>query len=188
MGNPGAGKSTLLKFALKHCTTQDPAKKRLIVSFFFHGRGSDIQKSSFGLFRSLLHQILSGIPSLLSEFVSIHQEKTVSIGDHGKDWEWHETELRDFMERALSKAGRLYPITLFIDALDEGGDDTARDLMDYFSNMEAPEFHVCISCRYYPAVKIGSGSMIRVEKENSQDLELFVRTRLTQIGIPAENT
>ena len=187
MGNPGAGKSTLLKFALKHRATQESSKHRLIVSFFFHGRGSGIQRSSFGLFRSLLHQILSRIPSLLSEFTSIYREKTVSIGNYGKDWEWHEAELRDFMVRALSKNERLCPITLFIDALDEGGDDTARDLMDYFSTMKTSEFHLCISCRYYPAVKLGYGSTIRVEKENSQDLDSFVRARLAQIKIPAEN-
>ena len=186
MGNPGAGKSTLLKFARKRYATKEPVKQRVIASFFFHGRGSITQKSSFGLFRSLLHQILSEIPSLLSEFTSLYRHKTMSIGKHGKDWEWHEAELRDFVGSALTELQSLYSITLFIDALDEVRDDTARDLIEYFSSIGASRLQICISCRYYPTVKIASGTIIRVEKENFHGLKLFVQERLAHIDIPSE--
>ena len=107
MGNPGAGKSTLLNFARKHYVTQETGKLRVIASFFFHGRGSEIQKSSFGLFSSLLHQILSKVPSLLSDLTLIYQQKTVSIGKHRKNWEWYEAELRECFVNALPKVQQL---------------------------------------------------------------------------------
>jgi hypothetical protein len=61
-GKPGAGKSTLMKFALAH--TEKVMHKEVIVSFFFHARGIDLQKSTTGMYRSLLWQILAQLPKL----------------------------------------------------------------------------------------------------------------------------
>lgn len=186
MVNPGAGKSMLLKFVCRQCVAQGTDESKVIASFFFHDRGSEIQKSSFGLFRSLLHQILLKVPSLLSDLTSIYRQKNMSIGKHRDDWEWYEAALRDFMASAVSKVQSLCSTTIFIDALDEGGEDTARNLIDYFSSIGASKLHICFSCRYYPAVKIRHGSIIRVERENSKGLELFARERLANIELPAE--
>ena len=57
-GKPGAGKSTLLKYALQETRNDSLQNKLVVVSFFFHGRGAEIQKTPEGLFRSLLHQFL----------------------------------------------------------------------------------------------------------------------------------
>src|SRR5271155_1763148 len=97
-GNPGAGKSTLLKYALRELNRelkQQPSPKKLVVaSFFFHGRGAPIQKTPLGLFRSLLHQILSQIPDWLSEFRSRYKTRC----EIEEKWEWHERELQDFLK------------------------------------------------------------------------------------------
>ena len=72
-GKPGAGKSTLVRHLL---ATDKQAKHEMVVaSFFFHARGSVLQKSPLGLFRSLLHQILQQAPGLLSTFSSAFGKK-----------------------------------------------------------------------------------------------------------------
>src|SRR5437762_2502178 len=71
-GKPGAGKSTLIKYALRETEKQQPLDYT-VASFFFHGRGTSIQRTALGLFRSLLHQILIKIRPLLSEFQSMFQ-------------------------------------------------------------------------------------------------------------------
>ena len=60
-GKPGAGKSTVLKYAFK--AAKRNGEGLILASFFFHGRGSLVQKSPLGLFRSLLHQILQQVPT-----------------------------------------------------------------------------------------------------------------------------
>jgi hypothetical protein len=92
-GNPGAGKSTLLKYALNECEGRASPNELVVASFFFHGRGDPIQKSSLGLFRSLVHQILRQIPDLLTEFTSIYKNKREP---EGSKIEWHEAELQRF--------------------------------------------------------------------------------------------
>src|ERR1700722_12814349 len=81
-GKPGAGKSTLLKYVLQHSSLSKPVSQArcLVVSFFFHGRGTNLQKTPLGLFRSLLYQLLSQVPSALTEVVQIFNKKCEMIG------------------------------------------------------------------------------------------------------------
>jgi len=71
-GKAGSGKSTLMKYIWNHHLTRTHLStwagdaKLLIAHFYFWDLGSDkLQKSQLGLFRSLLYQILSKIPSLI---------------------------------------------------------------------------------------------------------------------------
>ena len=59
-GKPGSGKSTLLKHALKNKKQEAQSNSSdLVLSFFFHGRGDELQKTHLGFFRSIVHQVLS---------------------------------------------------------------------------------------------------------------------------------
>ena len=70
-GKPGSGKSTLMKYALTEQTTQDflaladPGPWNL-VPFFFHDRGSSIQKSVTGLLQELLYRLVEANGKLLA--------------------------------------------------------------------------------------------------------------------------
>ncbi|BCR98266.1 uncharacterized protein AKAW2_31585S [Aspergillus luchuensis] len=56
-GKAGSGKSTMMKFAfLQADATVDVNTK--VVSFFFNARGEDLEKSTLGMYRSLLAQLL----------------------------------------------------------------------------------------------------------------------------------
>ena len=78
-GNLKSGKSVLVKYALeselKKGRQQASMDKRVILSFFCHLRGTDLQQSLLGLYRSFLHQILDMIPDLLSDFSSVFKMK-----------------------------------------------------------------------------------------------------------------
>ncbi|KAJ9136895.1 Ankyrin repeat domain-containing protein 50 [Pleurostoma richardsiae] len=62
-GNPGTGKSTLMKFATANA---HKAMKgiRTVISFFFNARGRDLEKSTLGMYRSILLQLLEQFPEL----------------------------------------------------------------------------------------------------------------------------
>ncbi|KAF4468128.1 nacht and ankyrin domain-containing [Fusarium albosuccineum] len=58
-GKPGSGKSTLLRYILEHTMeTTNTGEEDLILSFFFHGRGTELQRTTLGLFRTLLYHLL----------------------------------------------------------------------------------------------------------------------------------
>jgi ankyrin repeat protein len=54
-GKPGAGKSTLMKSA-RHYGEREHGDT--VISFFFNARGVELQKSTQGMYRSLLYQLL----------------------------------------------------------------------------------------------------------------------------------
>jgi Cdc6-like AAA superfamily ATPase len=63
-GHPGTGKSTLMKLLFekaKHSASGDSSQ--IILSFFFLARGTLEEKSTPGLYRSLLHQLLRRRPT-----------------------------------------------------------------------------------------------------------------------------
>ncbi|KAI9768635.1 MAG: hypothetical protein M1840_004832 [Geoglossum simile] len=178
-GNPGAGKSTLLKYAI-----ENSLGSRAMASFFFDGRGAPIQKSPIGLYRSLLHQLLSGIPPLLSEFHSFSRENRERGAKIGKDWIWQERELRDFLESALPHVSKEYPIRIFVDALDECGEEAAQDLLHFFQCLtsklspEGSALSLCLSSHHRSIALRGHYHEICVEEQNLADIKTYVREEL----------
>ncbi|KAI1179882.1 hypothetical protein F4777DRAFT_532343 [Nemania sp. FL0916] len=189
-GKPGSGKSTLLKYALERIQTvlQASENNDLILSFFCHARGAELQKIPLGLYRSLLHQILSkypgSIPDLFTEFV----ERQRTRGSVGIDWKWREDELKTYLERSLSAILEVTSVILFVDALDEFGRDNAVRLIDTFETLLdlIPEsdydFRICFSCRHFPNLRRdfeGNGALaINVEHENTADIETYLSGKL----------
>ena len=57
-GKPGSGKSTIMKLVLTWA--KGVSRSQIVISYFFNARSpNQLEKSSFGLYRSLLHQLLS---------------------------------------------------------------------------------------------------------------------------------
>ena len=175
-GNPGTGKSTVLKHALE-IVEQFAKQKSILASFFFHGRGAPLQKSTLGLFRSLLHQILQQNRVLLSKFTRLYKTRCKTDGEFGKTWEWQANELQPFFKSNVVDAARTQQIRVYIDALDECGKAAAIDLVEFFRCFEAP-VSICFSCRHYPFVALEGGDEICVEDENGQDVEIYVQEKI----------
>jgi hypothetical protein len=85
-GRPGTGKSTLLYSMLEDSTIGSHSDRAtFMASFFFHRRGDVLQYSPLGLFRSLLHQILTRDKILLAKFATDtkFEERCKSEGELG---------------------------------------------------------------------------------------------------------
>ncbi|KAF2184913.1 hypothetical protein K469DRAFT_633216, partial [Zopfia rhizophila CBS 207.26] len=189
-GKPGSGKSTLLRYALRNVQAEHGAEDRtLILSFFFHGRGSELQRTPLGLFRSLLHQLLSQIPSALSDIVETFKYRQKTIGTPGEKWRWHPHELQGFLESSLLKVLDRCPVKIFVDGLDECGVENVIGLVDIFKALlqrlpsTTSQFGICFTCRHYPILEFDDGLAICVEQENEGDIATYVQARLSVLRI-----
>ena len=177
-GKPGAGKSTVLKFAFEDA--KQNKKDLVLAAYFFHGRGAPIQKSPLGLFRSLLHQILQQVPGLLTQFASRYRQRCDTEGQHGQIWNWSERDLRKFFSLHVTKTAKTFPMRIYIDALDECGQDPAISLVRYFSGFADP-VAICFACRHYPIVSLEqAGTELSVEDENTRDLDTYITNQIRE--------
>lgn len=176
-GNPGAGKSTLVKYTYE-VAERNGNERSIFASFFFHGRGALVQKSSLGLFRSLLHQLALQIPELLEDITTLFRSKCKTEGPYGKAWDWHNRELRDCFSSFLPKLAEARKIKIYIDALDECGEEAAVNLVDFFETI-AGSFGVCFSCRHFPLIALENGLEVSVEDQNTKDIETYIDNTIT---------
>ncbi|KAK7747569.1 hypothetical protein SLS62_009068 [Diatrype stigma] len=196
-GKPGSGKSTLLKHALINQRTASSAiDNDLILSFFFHDRGDELQKTPLGFFRSLIHQVLRQAPDTLTDLVDTFDRRCREIGDPGEKWKWHQEELRGFLESSLPKVLAVRPVWLYVDALDECGEDNAVNLFDWFISLLQTSssvnllFRICVTCRHYPILVVDRNCdvfEICPEQENEQSISIYVGDQFSRSRKLAES-
>lgn len=185
-GNPGAGKSFLMKYAFDMMRKRNTGE--LIVSFFFHGRGTSLQKTPLGLFRALLSTFLAHFPGTLSRVLVTFQQREKRFGPHaGNRWEWTEAELQKIMDEVLIQETNERPVVIFIDALDECGKDAATALLTYFKILmeeiveRGGQVKLCLSSRHYPVLSVGSVPKVIVEERNDKDIRSVIQKQLKHI-------
>ena len=176
-GKPGCGKSAIMKTALLRAELKRPPKPTL--SYFFNARAMDSsEKSSLGMYRSLVHQLLSGIPEYREQFVKQFRRK---VGHNQVVNEWTIAELQNYILFAVKNLqGR--PLTVYIDALDGGEEDDIRSMITfpqevgYVSMSRGESVKVCLSSRHYPHISIRNGVSIIIENlsEYDQDINKYV--------------
>lgn len=157
----------------------------IVASFFVNSRGAPVQSSASGLFRSLIHQISQRIPDFLRKITSLYIQKCATQGEHGKRWEWHKNELRDFFVSHIFKAAKTYTIRIYMDALDECGKETADDLLETFQTL-INRLSICISCRHYPLIPFEDRLEIRVENNNAQDIQTHLDSQIHPLIKPKD--
>jgi hypothetical protein len=77
-------------------------------------------------------------------------------------WEWHELELRQFVQTSVLQASETTRMRIYVDALDECGEDAAKDLVAFFKRLISPlksvkykqGICICFSCIHYPLMSI----------------------------------
>jgi len=124
-GKPGSGKSTMMKLALKHPMTLHHLERYsttqwATASFFFHDRGSGMQKSFEGLLRGVLYQILGQRTQFIRPLLEAESSSLVfTEKEAGTSFSINWTP--DMMEKALLWIARQQELNLclFVDALDE---------------------------------------------------------------------
>ncbi|KAJ4147118.1 hypothetical protein LMH87_001665 [Akanthomyces muscarius] len=109
------------------------------------------------------------------------------MGEPGECWQWNLRELQDAFRSAISIVLKRQVVWLFIDAVDESGKTHAIELVRHLRQLLAsisPEnlqFLICITCRHYPVLDLGSAYEIALEGENEKDISAYVQDRLSLV-------
>ncbi|KAI1426039.1 hypothetical protein F5Y12DRAFT_713695 [Xylaria sp. FL1777] len=176
-GKPGAGKSTLMKYIY----TRALESTDITISFFFNARGDGLEKSTEGMYRSLLFQLLEKLPDLQEVL-----DRTSHLGQgQNDDGSWQIDDLQRLFSAAVAKLGRR-KVTCFIDALDECGETQVRDMVEHFEQLglcaleTEGKLYICFASRHYPTICIQNGRTLTLEDQpgHSRDLEKYVRSKL----------
>ncbi|KAH0341788.1 hypothetical protein KCU81_g6011, partial [Aureobasidium melanogenum] len=125
------------------------------------------------------------MPSLHQDFEKRFQARCKAQGPYGSAWDWMDAELRDFTKDYLLRSCSELELLIFVDALDECGEDCARELLDFFQRVvtasEAQNdstLKICVSSRHYPLVRADVLFEVVVDGENSADIHLYVDQKL----------
>ncbi|KAK4206213.1 hypothetical protein QBC37DRAFT_435271, partial [Rhypophila decipiens] len=181
-GKPGSGKSILMKFLEKRnrlSATKDP--NRLFISFFFYAPGEHLERSTLGLYRSLLWQLLQNAVDLQQVLDEFNSNAWRVIKRSG----WQNEALQKIIERAIDYLGDR-DLSVFIDALDECRDDDVADMVSFFEDLgdRAAEkkirLRICFSSRHYPAIELKCGFEMILEEqdEHSEDIARYINSKL----------
>ena len=152
-GKPGSGKSTVMKHLMNHYKTRELLETYhgspwLVAGYFFHDRGTMIQKSVEGFLGEILYQILRQrkelFPSMCTVFSRLYE--TCDLIDPLKGTNrrvsttsWSIGSLQEALISIGSKATCVVNICLFVDALDEH-DGNHRELLSTLSRLsQLPE-------------------------------------------------
>ena len=152
----------------------------MLQHFFFHGRGVFIQKSPLGLYRIIFYQILQRISDLLRELTSLLRKRCQTEGPFG-EWTWQKRDLQDFLEFHIKNAAGIYTIRIYIDALDECGEEVATDLVNFLNRFitgSEVSLAICFSCRHRPLITLENGDDVCVDDENDQDISIYIKNHI----------
>ena len=179
-GKPGAGKSTLMKFIYGRMRKKDKRHATLTISFFFHARGSYLERSILGMYRSLLFQLLEAFPDLQQLF------DDPDIVPRGQiDCPSLEI-LKSLLQAAVLGLGGGRSLTCYIDALDECDEQQISDMVRYFEDLtqraleEPVHLKICFSSRHYPYIDIRFGLRLTLEETpgHTEDLTEYIQSNL----------
>ena len=183
-GKPGSGKSTLMLMLGSDRRTQEHllrgwADVRIpyILSFHFHGAGSTLQKSTEGLLRCLLFQLIQYAP------IWMYSTIATKIGPYD---DWTTEDLRSALKEAL---GALPPrsVVLFVDGLDEfdSSQDDLIELLALLLELQAlGSVKICVASRPSRVIQdcLGvSPHLILDDLFTAEGITAFVRARLANL-------
>ncbi|KAJ4075946.1 hypothetical protein NW756_013071 [Fusarium oxysporum] len=141
------------------------------------------------MFRALLNSLLRSFSTHLAELTDRFQDQQQRYGSYEQKggWRWNETELEKLLARLLAKGTKDHPVVLFVDALDECGEEDAKRLLTYFKDIiddaerEGSLVKICFSSRHFPILGHETISNIYVEQRNDKDIRLVVESQLRDI-------
>ena len=192
-GKAGSGKSTLMNYILEDPRTiaalerWSGARELLTPSFFFWNAGSDMQKCSLGLLRSLLHQLLDSFPHLILPLARGEKSRHTSrVSPHRLPplAAWNERRLIEMLENLLRNGLSSCRLCLFIDGLDEiEGDQDGLVVLIQNLAVTNPDVKICLSSRPEPSFTyaFSSSATLRLQDLTRKDIEVFVCNRLQAV-------
>ena len=174
-GKPGAGKSTLMK-VIHSRAVKSKQSADIILSFFFNARGVESEKTTLGMWKALLHQLMTSAPDLQAILDEVHTASTDPTAPP-----WTVQNLSEAFSNGLQKLGSRN-VQCFIDALDECDERDIRVMIDCFEQIgedavrDGRQPRVCFASRHYPHISLRLGQQIILEDErgHSKDLARYI--------------
>lgn len=158
----------------------------LCLAFSFQRSYGELKSSALGMYRSLLHQLLSkNLPLLsLSMEKTTFQQRCRTEGQPGTKWAWMISDLRAAFTLCLEQYARDSPAVLFLDALDEAGQDATEifSALQKILNLSNMRLSMCFSSRLMPFVSIEYDFAISVELANGEDVMLMADQSFARHG------
>ncbi|CAG8954110.1 hypothetical protein HYFRA_00009214 [Hymenoscyphus fraxineus] len=196
-GKAACGKSTLMKFLFEDPRTYDILPKNIentsIFSFFFHDREKNpLLKSQEGLFRAIIHSILSKYRKLIPIALPMRWEATKEDILSGRyraiSSGWSTKELKDAFKAIVSQEYLPLHLCLFIDGLDEfSGEhqdiiDSLADLLPV-SNESIVRVQICMSSRPLTVFEYAylQHPHLMVQDLTAGDIKLYVTTNFQHV-------
>jgi hypothetical protein len=178
-GKPGSGKSIMMKFLFSHA--KKTMRGSIVLSFFFNARGETLEKTTTGLYRALVLQLLEKAPQIWTAFEDDDDldARLNLIRQSG----WEDEVLRQTFVQCLQKLENKR-VVCFVDALDECPEAAIRDMISLFEEIgemdSTAEFRVCFSSRHYPEISIRTGLQLVLEEEaqHIEDITLYIDANL----------
>ena len=186
-GKAGSGKSTLMSFLAQDSRTPKSlkvwaaGKSILMPKFYFWSGGTPVERSTEGLLRSLLWQILNQSPDVQVSDLgprsshSIFEEPIAA---------WTERRLRAKLIETVQRAKKMHHLCLFIDGLDEFAGDQAGLISFIQDTVQSPEIKMCLSSRpdQMFAQAFASSPTLQLQDLTKIDIRRYVMDELQ--GVP----
>ena len=187
-GKAGSGKSTLMNYISQNSRSQDllkvwsGTKKVFTPTFFFWNAGTFLEKSTEGLLRSLLYQILNRFPELTPHAYDERSAPSSADDGHrtfGPTLAWTERRLLNAFHNLVPQVQKDCRICIFIDGLDEIGGES-DPAIEIIKGMLSADLKVCLSSRpdLAYAEAFDSCPMLRLQDLTELDIRTYSREKL----------
>lgn len=187
-GKPGSGKSTLMRLIDEDDRTREalsqwrPGQKILKLAFFFWLAGAPLQRSSKGLWCSLLHQLLSRDYRLIDQLQD--QERGLDAKDSIEDWSPKELSKTFLLAIKLQSS----PIFILLDGLDEFEQkEGAVEVVKHIKNLSTmPELKLLVSSRpefdilHELQTTFGVIPQMKLQDLTRDDIKIYVKAYLQE--------
>jgi hypothetical protein len=177
IGNAGAGKSSLMKMAVDDA--KDNYEAALVLPHFFNARGSKLEKSTEGMYRTLICWLLEELPRHAID------ELKSTLGPV-MPTDWGIPQLARLLKAAVKKLSDR-PIMFFIDALDECKKDEVHGMLRVFRDLVKAglrsgrqQVYVCFASRPYPHFGFHDAAFLDLstQEEHNRDIAIYIQDEL----------
>ncbi|KAF2174479.1 hypothetical protein K469DRAFT_648241, partial [Zopfia rhizophila CBS 207.26] len=183
-GKAGSGKSTLMKFIVGHPKTKEALAQwasngeLMIVKFFFGNLGTDLQKTSIGMLRALMHDILERYPELIpGVFSGMYQSwrDTAPASENQPNY----IEMKSAFERLIRNSAKFLKLCVFIDGIDEFDGDH-KDISEFIRSLASQHVKIVVSSRPITAClnAFHGCPTLKLQDLTEYDMELYVKDNL----------
>ena len=200
-GKAGSGKSTLVSLLFQDERTKSSLQKwsgshdLSVPRFFFWSGGTTMQKSTEGLLRSLIWQIMDGfkdfdgILEVTNPTTKSGPSVETAFHSHSLIAAWTQRRLQKTLFDLVQQQQSSCKLCFFIDGLDEycGDEDDLISLIEDLAKLT--NVKICLSSRPHRsfAQAFGSGPNLRLQDLTHNDIQFYVSDKLQDEMSETEN-